>query len=336
MLDVIFIYVIFSLLQVLSAEDSEAPGSSPLNRAALAELTNEESVDERSPSFERNRNSMTSESSSSSSNDTLKMRGSYVHMSADEQDDALSGHSSRSSVTLLELLRSKDNDLRKILDEKSKLVAELRGSNMTVGASTSESHVNGDSVEARDLILAAILQANRLTVAVSDVLNPNIDDMSRGVGSLGYGTTQGDFSPQQQLVSSTSVLNEQLTTLLGVITERDMARERLRCDLQYANSQIQRLKQGRSSSRRTRELPASQFSVNDDHFSFSDSPRPSSPTSTVDLDSDYARLSETSDYLASEDNMESVGRPSSFSGYRSRSLMLTNPELAIGTECYDV
>ena len=61
---------------------------------------------------------------------------------------------------------------------------------------------------------------------------------------------------------------------------------RLRCDLQYANSQIQRLKQGRSSSRRTRELPGSQFSVNDDHFSgFSDSPRPSSPTSTVDLDS---------------------------------------------------
>ena len=90
-----------SLLQVLSAEDSEAPSSSPLNRAALAELTNEESVDERSPSLERNRNSMTSESSSSSSNDTLKMRGSYVHMSADEQDDALSGHSSRSSVMLL-------------------------------------------------------------------------------------------------------------------------------------------------------------------------------------------------------------------------------------------
>lgn len=38
--------------------------------------------------------------------------------------------------------------------------------------------------------------ANRLTVAVSDVLNPNIDDMSRGVGHLGYGGIQGDFSPQ--------------------------------------------------------------------------------------------------------------------------------------------
>ena len=88
-------------MQVLSAEDSEAPSSSPLNRAALAELTNEESVDERCPSLEHNRNSMTSESSSSSSNDTLKMRGSYVHMSADEQDDALSSHSSRSSVMLL-------------------------------------------------------------------------------------------------------------------------------------------------------------------------------------------------------------------------------------------
>lgn len=41
-----------------------------------------------------------------------------------------------------------------------------------------------------------VVLANRLTVAVSDVLNPNIDDMSRGVGPLGYGSSQGDFSPQ--------------------------------------------------------------------------------------------------------------------------------------------
>ncbi|XP_022805907.1 rho guanine nucleotide exchange factor 11-like isoform X2 [Stylophora pistillata] len=310
---------------VLSAEDSEAAGSSPLNRA-LADLTNEESVDERSP-LERNRNSVTSESSSSSSNDTLKMRGSFVHVSADEQDESVGGHPSRSAAVLLELLRSKDNDLRKILEEKSRLVAELRGANMTMGSATSDSHVNGDSVEARDLILAAILQANRLTVAVSDVLNPNIDDMSRGVGHLGYGGIQGDFSPQQQLVSSTSVLNEQLTTLLGVITDRDMVRDRLRCDLQLANSQIQRLKQGRSSSRRTRELPGSQFAANDDSFPggfHSDSPRPSSPTSTIDFDSDYARLSETSDYIASEDNMDSVGRSSSMSGFRNRNSLASS------------
>ncbi|XP_066025356.1 rho guanine nucleotide exchange factor 11 isoform X2 [Pocillopora verrucosa] len=311
---------------VLSAEDGEAAGSSLFNRAAVADLTNEESVDERSL-LERNRNSVTSESSSSSSNDTLKIRRSYVHISADEQDESVGGNPSRSSAVLLELLRSKDNDLRKIIEEKSRLVAELRGANMTMGSATNESHVNGDSVEARDLILAAILQANRLTVAVSDVLNPNIDDMSRGVGHLGYGGIQGDFSPQQQLVSSTSVLNEQLTTLLGVITDRDMVRDRLRCDLQLANSQIQRLKQGRSSSRRTRELPGSQFAVNDDSFSggfHSDSPRPSSPTSTIDFDSDYARLSETSDYLASEDNMDSGGRSSSMSGFRNRSSLASS------------
>lgn len=311
---------------VLSAEDSEAPVDSlVVNRDSLAELTNEESVDDRSPSLERN--SIISDSSSSSSNDTLKMRGSLVHMSADEQDDSISNNPARSSVMLLELLRSKDEELRKILEEKSRLVAELRGTNMTVGASTSESHINSDSVEARDLILAAILQANRLTVAVSDVLNPNIDDVSRGLVSLGCDGVQSDFSPQQQLVLSTSVLNEQLTTLLGVITDRDMARERLRCDLQYANSQIQRLKQGRSSSRRVRELPGSQFSINDEQFSpgfQSDSPRPSSPSSTIDLDSDYARLSETSDYLASEDNMETVTRSSSFSGYRTRSSLASS------------
>lgn len=44
-----------------------------------------------------------------------------------------------------------------------------------------------------------VVLANRLTVAVSDVLNPNIDDMSRGVGPLGYGTSQGDLSPQVSL-----------------------------------------------------------------------------------------------------------------------------------------
>ncbi|KAK2573471.1 Rho guanine nucleotide exchange factor 1 [Acropora cervicornis] len=243
-----------------------------LNQASLAQLTNEESVDDRSLSTERN--SVISDSSSSSSNDTMKIRGSLPNMQSEEQFDSPSTPSFRSSVMLLELLRSKDEELRRTLEEKSRLVAELR------------SNINSDSMEARDLILAAILQANRLTVAVSDVLNPNVDDMSRG---MGYDGVNAVFSPQQQLVSSTSVLNEQLTTLLSVITDRDMARERLRCDLQYANSQIQRYKQGRSSSRRPRELPGSQFSLNDDNLSggfHSDSPRPSSPTSTIDLDSD--------------------------------------------------
>ena len=73
---------------------------------------------------------------------------------------------------------------------------------------------------------------------------------------------------------------------------------RLRCDLQYANSQIQRYKQGRSSSRRPRELPGSQFSLNEDNLSggfHSDSPRPSSPTSTIDLDSGRFNLTSSVD-----------------------------------------
>ena len=87
------------MLQVLSAEDSEAQGSSVLSRTCLSELTNEESVDDRSPSHERN--SMISDSSSSSSNDTLKLRGSLVQMSADEHDDSVTSHSARSSIMLL-------------------------------------------------------------------------------------------------------------------------------------------------------------------------------------------------------------------------------------------
>lgn len=87
------------MFQVLSAEDSETQGSSVLNRASLAELTNEESVDDRSPSMERN--SIISDSSSSSSNDTLKTRGSLVHMSAEEHDESMNSNSARSSVMLL-------------------------------------------------------------------------------------------------------------------------------------------------------------------------------------------------------------------------------------------
>ena len=37
------------------------------------------------------------------------------------------------------------------------------------------------------------LSANRLTVAVSDVLNPSVDDMSRG---MGYDGVNAVFSPQ--------------------------------------------------------------------------------------------------------------------------------------------
>ena len=70
-----------------------------MNRDSLAELTNEESVDDRSLSLERN--SIISDSSSSSSNDTLKIRGSLVHMSADEQDESISNNPARSSVMLL-------------------------------------------------------------------------------------------------------------------------------------------------------------------------------------------------------------------------------------------
>lgn len=55
------------------------------------------------------------------------------------------------------------------------------------------------------MCICLVVLANRLTVAVSDVLNPNIDDMSRGVGPLGYGSSQGDFSPQVSQNMCTSI-----------------------------------------------------------------------------------------------------------------------------------
>ncbi|XP_032229131.1 rho guanine nucleotide exchange factor 12 isoform X5 [Nematostella vectensis] len=298
----------------------------------IADLTNEESVDEKSPTH-TNAYSESGWSSSSSSNETMKIRNGFGQGSGEEQDDSRSVSSNRSSLELLEQLRGKDEDLKRTLEDKARIIAELRGSTMTTGLSSNEGNLNGDPLEARDLILAAILQANRLTVAVSDVLSPGPgEDYSRSYSMTSLDRSDGEnmCSPQQQLVLSTSILNEQLTTLLGIITERDMARERLRCDLQLANTQIQRLKQGRTSSRRSRESSSSNYLSHDDGYSGFrvDSPRPTSPTNTADIDSgipsDYAPLSEasTSDWL-SEDNME-VNRSSSFSGYRTRSSFATS------------
>lgn len=67
----------------------------------------------------------------------------------------------------------------------------------------------------------------------------------------------------------------------------------LQSELQGANSQIQRLKQGRSSSRRTRDSGSSSYISRDDDdddvyhgFRSADLRRPSSPTSSAaDIDS---------------------------------------------------
>ncbi|XP_031567652.1 uncharacterized protein LOC116302491 [Actinia tenebrosa] len=305
------------------------------DKTFVADLTNEESVDEKSPTQTSVISAFSeSGSSSSSSNETMKSTKSYGQCS--DHDDTGSSASNRSSLVLLaEQLRGKDEELKRTLQDKERIIAELRGAVMTSGYSSNEGHINSDPMEARDLILAAILQANRLTVAVSDILSPGPgeEDVSRSFtnSSLDRSDNEGTISPQQQLVLSTSILNEQLTALLGIITDRDMARESLQSELQGANSQIQRLKQGRSSSRRTRDSGSSSYISRDDDdddvyhgFRSADLRRPSSPTSSAaDIDSDYAPLSEASasDWL-SEDNMD-VGRSSSFS-YRDRNSLTTS------------
>ena len=88
-------------MQVLSVEETSPQLPSIFNSSGtshLAELTNEESVDDRLQS--QDTASIYSESSSSS-NDTLKIRNSLSQLSTDDPDDSASSTSARSSGTLI-------------------------------------------------------------------------------------------------------------------------------------------------------------------------------------------------------------------------------------------
>ncbi|CAB4011601.1 rho guanine nucleotide exchange factor 11-like isoform X1 [Paramuricea clavata] len=155
--------------------------------------------------------------------------------SPDDCSDASEG-SSRSSVELIELLKQKDEEIRKLLDEKSRLVEEIRGTSSSEGLATYG--LDSDkSQDARNLVVDSILEANHITDAVTSILSPSEKALN---------AEENPLPPQQQLATSTAKLNECLTRLLNVIADRDMNREKLQCDLQYYKAQIHKLEQERS------------------------------------------------------------------------------------------
>ncbi|XP_028401304.1 rho guanine nucleotide exchange factor 11-like isoform X2 [Dendronephthya gigantea] len=156
--------------------------------------------------------------------------------SPDDFSEASEG-SSRSSVELIELVKQKDEEIRKLLDEKSRLVEEIRGIPSTEGQASYQGFVSDKSQDARNLVVDSILEANHITDAVTSILSPS--DRSQNV-------EENPLPPQQQLATSTARLNECLTRLLNVIADRDMNREKLQCDLQYYRALIHKLEQERS------------------------------------------------------------------------------------------
>ncbi|XP_046852424.1 rho guanine nucleotide exchange factor 11-like isoform X2 [Xenia sp. Carnegie-2017] len=148
--------------------------------------------------------------------------------------------SSRSSVEVMELLKQKDDEIRKLLEEKSRLVEEFQGSH-SIENLVSKGSVTDTNEDARSLVVESILEANHITAAVTSILSPS---------ERSQNNEENPLPPQQQLATSTAKLNECLTKLLNVISERDINRERLQYDLQQYQGRAHKLEQQRSNSPR--------------------------------------------------------------------------------------
>ena len=145
-------------------------------------------------------------------------------------------------VTPFEKLRQKDEEVSRILEEKQKIISEILHIPeeefdliADMAANTTETR------EAREILLAALTQAKSLTQYVNGSLRVGEEDLvARGSPARDpLPASQGVLGPPgDQLIHITSSMNQHLTDLLAVMTERDEEREVLRRQLAKSQDQI--------------------------------------------------------------------------------------------------
>ncbi|CAH1263214.1 ARHGEF12 [Branchiostoma lanceolatum] len=169
-------------------------------------------------------------------------------------------------LTPLEKLRRKDEAIRKSLEEKHRLLAELAGvpeDQLTseIDGKLSRQDSTSQEPEPRDLVMAAILQANTLTTLVNQCLkdparrqssSPVVEGEVKTISQEGSPTVSRPTSgasdltislPCDKLTAVTSRLSDQLTQLLGMLTSRDDERGRVYTELQDAQEELARYRE---------------------------------------------------------------------------------------------
>ncbi|XP_078675940.1 rho guanine nucleotide exchange factor 12-like isoform X10 [Branchiostoma floridae x Branchiostoma belcheri] len=169
-------------------------------------------------------------------------------------------------LTPLEKLRRKDEVIRKSLEEKHRLLAEMAGvpeDQLTseIDGRMSRQDSSSQEPEPRDLVMAAILQANTLTTLVNQCLKdpertqqsspvvegeakPTSQEGSPAVSRPSSGASDLTISlPCDKLTAVTSRLSDQLTQLLGMLTSRDDERGRVYTELQDAQEELARYRE---------------------------------------------------------------------------------------------
>ena len=144
-------------------------------------------------------------------------------------------------VTPFEKLRQKDEEVSRILEEKQRIISEILhipeedfDTIADIASSTAEAR------EAREILLAALSQAKSLTHFVNSSLRVGEEDVvARGSPAREPPPSGSLLGPAgDQLIQITASMNQHLTDLLAVMSERDEERELLRRQLAKSQDQI--------------------------------------------------------------------------------------------------
>lgn len=201
-------------------------------------------------------------------------------------------------LTPIEKLRRKDQAISKALEEKQQLVADILHIPRVDFEHVSDIASDGSGEkDAKELVLAAIVQATRLADLINATLSvTEIDAVSATTDVAGSSTEPSPKPPRkdhrtpgvpvEKLVPISSALHVRLTHLLSLVTEREEERERLRQELRASREQIHLLHESR------RRTPVS--------HSPSNSISHSRPNSFISVGSSTSELGEINEHIPPE------------------------------------
>lgn len=176
-------------------------------------------------------------------------------------------------LTPLEKLRRKDAIIRQELQEKQALIADVLHIPREEFEHVADiaNDAEGDK-DAKELVLAALMQAKRLTELINESQTITEEDAVTASAEVEDSATPQVAAapspkpsrkankmpavPVDKLLNISNTLTSHLTQLLAQVSERDEERERLRKELRYSREQIHQLHEAR------RRTPVSQSPSN--------------------------------------------------------------------------
>ncbi|XP_064107436.1 uncharacterized protein LOC135216228 isoform X5 [Macrobrachium nipponense] len=211
-------------------------------------------------------------------------------------------------LTPIEHLRRKDLKIRQALEEKQHIIADI----LNIPHEHFENVVDmaGEPTvgnkEPKELVLAALFQAKCLQETLNEALNIGEGDIIAARASNDGANKTANLplyqAPMTKLMSISTSLHQQLTSLLNLISERDDERERMRKELVASKEQLRLLHMRQNSNTPT---STTTISSTDAPQPVATSPHTSRPSSFVSVASSTADHSDTPDHHDTDEESRS-------------------------------